>query len=58
MVREAEDLGGLQCLWIYAVDDRAAVRAVLGDRNPDVLSVVVDAARVVDGALSELRLVE
>jgi hypothetical protein len=41
---------------IDAVDNRTAVRAVLGDRHPDVLAVVVDAARVIDRAFPQRQI--
>ena len=58
MVAVAEHLGRLHRGRIDAVDDRAAVRAVLGDRHPDVLAVEIDAARVVRAALAELEVGE
>ena len=39
-----------------AVDDGAAVRPVLGHRRPDVLPVVIDAARVIDGSLAQIEI--
>ena len=51
--REAQHDDGSHRVRIDAVDDRSAVRPVLGDRDPDVGAVVIKSARVVDGALAE-----
>ena len=49
----AEHFDGLHRFRIDPIDNRAAVRAVLGHRHPDVAAVVVDATRVIDGTLTE-----
>ena len=40
---------------IDPIDDRLAVGAVLRDRHPDVLAVIVDAAGMIDRAFAELQ---
>ena len=58
MVLEAEHLRRLHRLRIDPVDDRLAVRAIFRDRHPDVSAVVVDAARMIDRALSQRQLAD
>lgn len=51
VVVRIELLVDFECVRIHAVDARGAVRAVLCERNPDVSSVVIDAAGVILVAL-------
>lgn len=53
VVRDRELLLYIQRSGVHAVDDGAAVGPVLGNGNPDVGAVEVDAARVVHVALAE-----
>jgi hypothetical protein len=53
VVRKAEDLRGLHVFRIDPVDDGATVWPVFGNRDPDVLAIVIDAAWMVHRALAQ-----
>ena len=53
VIAEAENLGRSHRLRIDLVDDRAAVRPVFGNRNPDMATVVVNPAGMVHRALAQ-----
>ena len=53
VVAEPEDLGRLHRLGIDAKDNRTAVGPIFGDRHPEIAPIVVEPARMVDGAFSQ-----
>ena len=55
VIAEAEYFARRQGLRIDPVDDRSAIGPVLGDRDPEVPTVVIETARVIDRAFAELQ---
>ena len=58
VIADPQHLRRLHRPGIDAVDDRSAVRPVLCDCDPDIRAVVIESARVVDGAFAQLEVGE
>ena len=56
VIRYTRDFRGFHRPRIDAVDDRAAIRPIFGDRDPDEFAVVIQTAGVIDRAFTEPKI--